>query len=314
MKLLNFGTRGDAPRLGVAVGGQIIDPSDMELRGRAHSISGPLPTTVDEYLRASSEARSQVQALARLGEDLLASDNVPGVYREEDVTFYQPVLRPGKVIAAGRNFTKHLAEAKDLWEKRGFADVKTPEVPIGFIKVQSALTGHNQPIRVPEWIAEVDYEVELAVVIGKVADGVRMEDALSYVAGYTVANDVSARKIQFAERESGGGACAGKNPRTFGPMGPCLVTADEIADPESVRLWSKVNGVIRQDALTSDMIFGVRALIAWYSQVGLDVGDIIMSGTPAGVGAGGKDFLKSGDVVECGVDGIGVLRNVIVGA
>lgn len=139
----------------------------------------------------------------------------------------------------------------------------------------------------PRWIEEVDYESELAIVIGRQADGIREREALSYVAGYTVANEVSARKIQFAERAAGGGSMAGKNPRTFGPTGPCLVTLDEVADPMCLRVWSRVNGDLRQDALTTDMIHDVKMLVAWYLQIGLDQGDIILCGTPAGVALAG---------------------------
>jgi 2-keto-4-pentenoate hydratase/2-oxohepta-3-ene-1,7-dioic acid hydratase in catechol pathway len=168
---------------------------------------------------------------------------------------------------------------------------------------------------VPSWIEEVDYESELVLVIGQQADGINEAEALNYVAGYTVANDVSARKIQFAERAAGGGSMAGKNPRTFGPMGPCLVTLDEIADPMCLRIWSTVNGALRQDALTTDMIHDVKKLVAWYSQIGLDRGDMIMCGTPAGVALAGENpFLRPGDVVACGVDGVGVLENIVTTA
>ena len=140
---------------------------------------------------------------------------------------------------------------------------------------------------------EQDYESELALVVGRAADGVNESDALDYVAGFTVANDVRARRLQFVEMQAGGGSCAGKNVRTFGPLGPYLVTFDEIPDPTCLHVWSRANGEMRQDAWTTDMVFDIKKLIAWYSQIGLDVDDILMSGTPAGVAAGGKGCFSS---------------------
>ncbi len=309
MKLINFQLGGDAaPRLGLAIDGRILDVrGEIALSGVERGTSALLPVSTDDYLRGGEEARAAVRRLADAAAHLDTGSRAEGIYGEEEIRFLPPVLHPGKVIAAGRNFHEHLAEAR---EKRGVA-TRTPSVPIGFIKVASALTAHRRPIVVPEWVENVDYESELVLVIGKVADGVTEEEALSYVAGFTVGNDVSARRIQFAERESGGGSCAGKNVRTFGPMGPYLVTADEIPNPMCLRVWSRVNGELRQDALTTDMIFDIKKLVAWYSQIGLDPGDMIMSGTPAGVAIGGKGFLKPGDTVQCGVDGIGILENTV---
>lgn len=309
MKLVNFQIGGDtAARLGLAIGGRILDVrGESALAGVESGTRELLPASTDDYLRGSEASRLALRRLADAAARRDSDSGAGGVYREQEVEFLLPVLRPGKVIAAGRNFHEHLTEAR---EKRGVA-TRTPSVPIGFIKVASALTAHRRPIVVPEWVENVDYESELVLVIGKAADGVSEEDALSYVAGYTVGNDVSARRIQFAERDSGGGSCAGKNVRSFGPMGPCLVTADEVANPLCLRVWSRVNGELRQDALTTDMIFDIRKLVAWYSQIGLDPGDMIMSGTPAGVAIGGKGFLMPGDTVQCGVDGIGVLENTV---
>lgn len=318
MKLLNFSTTGEEARLGFKFADRIVDargPAVQEMFGPATAQS--LPATVDAYLAGTDRQQTDLRRVIAAAEVLAHAK--AGVHAEGDVIFHPPVLRPGKVIAAGRNFRSHVSELQALHAtpEKGSVSARSsePAVPTGFVKVWSSLIGHRQPIRVPSWISDVDYEGELVVVIGSQADGVRKEDALTHIAGYTIANDVSARKLQAAEREAGGGPMAAKNPRTFGPMGPYLVTLDEIPDPMCMRVWSRVNGELRQDALTTDMIHDVKALVAWYSQIGLDRGDMIMCGTPAGVGhARGDSFLRHGDIVTCGVDGIGVLENPVVSA
>ncbi len=297
MKLVNFQLASEPDsRLGVLVNRKVFD-----VRGHV-----PLSST-DEYLRGGRETRKALElfvaAMSRLGN----AGHDDGAYNEDEIRFLPPVLRPGKIVAAGRNFREHLTEAR---EKRG-VDMGMPTVPTGFIKVASTLIGHRHPIEVPAWVESVDYESELVLVIGRTADGIREEDALACLAGFTVGNDVSARELQRAEKQAGGGSCAGKNVRTFGPMGPYLVTADEIANPMCLRVWARVNGELRQDALTTDMVHDIKKLVAWYSQIGLDPGDMIMSGTPAGVALAGKGFLKPGDTVQCGVDGVGVLENTV---
>lgn len=307
MKLVNFRRPGErTSRLGFAIDGRVFDVSNAA--ADAGLAADSLPACTDDYLHSSEETKSHLARLARSAADAAPAGKAAGVYLEDEIEFLLPVLRPGKVIAAGRNFRAHLSEAK---ERRG-ASATPPSVPTGFIKVGSALTAHRTPITVPRWVDDVDYESELVLIIGKRAEGVAEDQALSFISGYTVGNDVSARRIQSAEKEAGGGSCAGKNVRTFGPMGPYLVTADEVSDPMCMRVWARVNGELRQDALTTDMIFDIRKLIAWYSQIGLDPGDMIMSGTPAGVALGGKGFLRPGDVVQCGVDGIGVLENPVM--
>lgn len=209
-------------------------------------------------------------------------------------------VRPGKIIAVGLNYRDHASESA----------VAPPTSPISFAKYPTCLTGHDQPIIIPPGIDEVDWEAELAVVIGTPARDVRVADALRYVAGYTCANDVSARRVQ---REEGQWSRA-KSFDTFGPLGPRLVPASEIPDPQDLRIRSRVNGLLMQDASTADMIFPVAELIARLS-VGttLEAGDVICTGTPAGVGAFRPQpiFLTEGDVVEIEIDRIGVLRNTV---
>jgi 2-keto-4-pentenoate hydratase/2-oxohepta-3-ene-1,7-dioic acid hydratase in catechol pathway len=307
MKLANVSVGSGEPQVAVVAGEALVALTDAGLAElNLHSVGGQTVTLVDDYVRLSDAGKAEFRE--RVQEADLAS-RARSPYAFDAVRYYPPVLRPGKVMAAGRNFGRHLEEAKQLWKERGFDDVVQPEIPTGFVKVNSALIGHHEPVRVPRWIENVDYEGELLVIMGKTADGITEDEALAHVAGYSIANDISARKLQFAERESGGGPAAGKNPRTFGPCGPWLTTLDEFDDPMDMRVWTKVNGELKQDERTTDMIFDVKQLIAFWSQIGWDPGDMIMSGTPEGVGAGTGSFLRVGDVVECGVDGIGVLVN-----
>jgi 2-keto-4-pentenoate hydratase/2-oxohepta-3-ene-1,7-dioic acid hydratase in catechol pathway len=276
---------------------------------RAWAGSSDLPASVDAYLAASTEVREAVADAAAAIAYEVSIEGHSSFSRFESIEFLPTVRHPGKVLAAGRNYEDHRAEAASA----GLATNPDADdaVPTGFIKSSSTLTGHLQPIVVPDWIEDVDYEAELVIVIGRDAQNVSEANALDCVAGFTVGNDVSARKLQHSEHRSGGGPLVGKNPKTFGPIGPHLVTIDEVEDPMRQRVWCRVNGEARQDAFTTDMRFDIRSLISWFSKVGLDAGDLIFTGTPAGIGASGKGFLAPGDVVTCGVDGIGVLQNPV---
>jgi 2-keto-4-pentenoate hydratase/2-oxohepta-3-ene-1,7-dioic acid hydratase in catechol pathway len=211
-----------------------------------------------------------------------------------------PVDRPGKIIAVGLNYQDHAAESA----------VAAPAAPVSFAKWPTCLIPGGEAIRIPAGVDEVDWEAELAVVIGRTARDVTVADALSYVAGYTCLNDVSARRIQ---REDGQWSRA-KSFDTFGPIGPAVVPAAQLPDPQTLAIRTRVNGELMQDSNTKHMIFGVAELIAHLS-IGttLEPGDIISTGTPSGVGAF-RDvpiFLKGGDVVEVEIEGIGVLRNPV---
>lgn len=184
------------------------------------------------------------------------------------------------------------------------------------MKVASALAAHGDAIVIPPGVSTVDHEIELAVVIGRRAINVGVDEALSYVAGYTVANDVAAREIQIPEMEQLG-LLVSKNFPTFAPMGPHLVTADQIADPQDLRLTLRVNGVLRQEASTKEMLFSVAEVISSWSRMGLDPGDVILTGTPSGVALSRPDpaayYLRAGDIVSATIDGIGTLENPVTG-
>ena len=213
-----------------------------------------------------------------------------------------PLAGIGKMVCIGLNYTDHAVEV-------GMALPKEPTV---FIKAPSALAGPDDPIVRPRGSAKLDYEVELAAVIGRDARYVEEPKALAHVAAYCIVNDVSERAFQM---EHGGTTTKGKSADTFGPVGPWLVTADEIADPQALELWTTVNGERRQHGNTGKMIFGVASLVAYVSRfMSLRAGDLISTGTPAGVGHGFKPprYLANGDVVAMGIQGLGTQTHRIV--
>jgi 2-keto-4-pentenoate hydratase/2-oxohepta-3-ene-1,7-dioic acid hydratase in catechol pathway len=202
----------------------------------------------------------------------------------------------GKFLCIGLNYSDHAKEA----------NMPIPEEPIMFMKATSAVVGANDDVTIPKDSNKSDWEVELGVVIGKTARHVSEDDALSHVAGYCVVNDLSEREFQI---ERGGQWVKGKSCDTFGPIGPWLVTRDEIPDPQALSMWLEVDGVRYQDGSTSTMIFGVAELISYCSRfMTLETGDVISTGTPPGVGMGQKPepiYLKTGQQIQLGVEGLG---------
>ena len=213
-----------------------------------------------------------------------------------------PVPKPSKIVAIGLNYRDHAEEAH----------LAIPTQPLFFAKFTSSINGPMDPVIIPRSDPEIDYEAELAVVIGKQAKHVSADDAYDFVAGYMVLNDVSARKWQFGDKQW----TRGKSCDTFCPAGPWLTTRDEISDPHHLRVVARLNGRIVQDSDTSNMIFGVPQLIEHITEaITLEPGDIIATGTPAGVGIFHKppSFLKAGDVMEVKIDGLGAIRNTLKG-
>jgi len=206
-----------------------------------------------------------------------------------------PVCRPSKIVCIGLNFRDHAAESK----------MDPPKEPVLFFKSTTSMVGPNDPLRIPRGATKVDWEVELAVVMEKKASYISEAEALDYVAGFTLHNDYSERTFQL---ERGGQWVKGKSADSFAPLGPFLATREELRDFGHLDMWLKVNGELRQQSSTSQMIFGVPFLVSYISQfMTLLPGDIISTGTPAGVGLGMKppQFLKAGDVVELGIQGLG---------
>ncbi len=208
------------------------------------------------------------------------------------------VAGTGKFICIGLNYADHAAES-------GMA---VPPEPVIFMKATSAIVGPNDDVLIPRGSKKTDWEVELGIVIGKTAKYVSEDDALDYVAGYCTLHDVSERAFQI---ERSGQWTKGKSCDTFGPTGPWLVTKDEVADPQNLKMWLTLNGETMQDGSTKTMVYGVRYLVSYLSQfMSLQPGDIISTGTPPGVGMGMKPprYLKAGDVVELGIEGLGTQK------
>lgn len=234
----------------------------------------------------------------RDGSDRAALEDIGAPVPQSDLTLQAPLARPGKVIAIGLNYADHTAET----------GLTPPAEPLTFAKYPTSITGPTADIRVPRAVTtEVDWEVELAVVIGTTC-GPDRPGTRADIAAYTVANDVSARDLQFSD----GQWTRAKSIDTFCPLGPVLVTPEEISDPHALRIHTTVNGEIMQDATTGDLIFDVDFLIDYLSRIiTLEPGDLILTGTPPGCGGFRTPpvFLADGDLVECGVEGIGALRN-----
>ena len=231
-----------------------------------------------------------------------------------DVNLRAPVLRPGKVIGMGINFHSHVEETREFLKARG---IEPPSEPVFFLAPGSAVIGPGEDIVLPAVAPDqVDYEIELAAVIGVGGASIDEDDALRHVAGYTLANDVSARDLQRKSFEGPEYSLShAKGLDTFKPMGPALVTTDEFAEPLDIRLQARINGEVRQDERTTDFVHSVARCVAHVSRfMRLEPGDVMLTGSPAGVGVFQGKFLRAGDVVELEADRIGVLRNVVTGA
>ena len=246
-----------------------------------------------------NEAFFATDGPARLAAFVRAHGPLPAV--ADSARLGPPVARPSKIVCVGLNYSDHADEM----------GLGYPAEPIFFLKATSALAGHDDDIVIPKNAEKTDWEVELAVVIGRRASYVAEAEALDYVAGYVLHHDVSERAFQL---ERGGTWDKGKGCDTFAPLGPWLVTPDEVPDPTSLRLWLTVNGEPRQEGSTANLIFKLPFLISYISQfMTLLPGDVVSTGTPAGVGMGRQppQYLRPGDVVELGIEGLGSARQVL---
>lgn len=294
MKLLTFRTdAGGTSRFGVLLSGERV----LDVTAR-----GGLPATLLECIQGGDAALAALRGAVNEAEARLKrGEQAPNVVALSAVKLEAP-LRPGKIMAVGRNYADHIAEGSG----KGYSRVA------GFVKLSSCVVPHGAPIVKPRWTESWDYENELAVVMGRACSDVSLESAYDYVFGYSIMNDVSARDVQMAERKEGN-INIGKNFPTSCPFGPWIVTKDEIPDPHNLRIVTRVNGEVRQDSTTAKQIYRIPEQIAWYSHAGFEPGDVISTGTPSGVGLGYKGpgtwYLQHGDCVECEIEGIGVLAN-----
>ncbi len=256
-----------------------------------------LPASMIEFLRAGAAAHALAEEALR---SPAATGSAPARLPLEQVRLRAPIPAPGKILCIGRNYADHAAEG----------DAPRPTLPIVFAKYSNVVIGPGEAIVLPRVSRQVDYEGELGVVIGVRAHRVAESEALRCVGGYTVFNDVSARDLQFATSQW----TLGKSPDTFGPMGPALVTADEIADPQGLSVRTSIGGELLQNGTTRDLIFPVAYLISYLSQIlTLEPGDVIATGTPSGVGHYRKPprYLRPGEVVRVEIERVGVLENPV---
>jgi acylpyruvate hydrolase len=312
MRLVTYQREGQS-RTGAQLDGQIVDLNHAYHAMLSHTGDDDelavadvrIPTDMigllrggDISLRAAQQAVAFVRGQFAVNGEMLSLQGI--VHAMDGVSLLPPVLRPGKVVCLGLNYRDHAAES-------GMA---VPEYPVLFHKVASSLIGHNQPIIVPRISNKVDYEVELAIIIGKRGKYIAENEAYSYIAGYTVANDVSARDLQFRTSQW----TTGKMLDTFCPLGPALVTRDEVPDPQALAIRTILNGQVMQDGTTADMIFRVPFIIKYISEiVTLEPGDVILTGTPAGIGSARSPqvFMNPGDTVTVEVGSVGTLTNPV---
>ncbi len=328
MKLVTFGLKGakkGQPMVGVLLDEDIVldlQPAAALYLKEEEKEKNPYPLAeqlipadmvgfLGQGKAGMSLARRTVKAITKWQE--MEKKGLKGLQREplfyplSKVTLKAPVPRPGKIIAMGLNFRDHAEENK----------VPIPETPVGFLKASSAVIGPYDPVPYPRGTRQLDYETELCIVVGRKGKDIPAEKAFEYVAGYTIMNDFSARDIQHMEMGKRL-ILLSKSLDAFGPMGPYLATKDEIPDPHNLRmeLWVNQEAEPRQKSSTGQMIFKVPELIAYWSQMTLEPGDVIISGTPGGVAFFRQPdperwFLKPGDVVKTKIEGLGFLRNTI---
>jgi len=299
MKLLTYTTKNSEPRLGFIHNNQVIDMEDF---GEISNF--PLPTTMLELIDMGFELVEELN-------DMIAETEPASfeeiAYKMDEVTFLAPIPKPRKnIIGIGLNYTEHVAESARTLDTTG----KLPQKPIIFSKPPTTVTATNTDIiKNTKLTSQLDWEVELAVVIGKKGKYVSKADAMDYVFGYTIINDISARDCR---RE--GQWIVSKGQDTFAPMGPILVTKDEIENPHNLNLSLKVNGVEKQNSNTKFLLFNINDLIEDLSTIfTIEPGDIIATGTPSGVGAGRnpQEWLYDGDVIEATIEGIGTIVNTV---
>lgn len=280
MKLIRFGNIGEE-KTGIAIGDALYDTSAFGEDYNEHFFATGGLQRLQQFLDASQANLPAVPQGSRIG---------------------APLARPSKIVCIGLNYVDHAKET----------GATPPPEPIIFLKSTTSLAGPFDDIMIPKGSVKTDWEVELAVVIGKKASYVEESEAMDYVAGYALHNDVSEREFQL---ERSGTWDKGKGCDTFAPIGPYLVTKDEVADVDNLRLWLSVNGQTMQNGTTANFIFNIPFVVSYVSRfMTLLPGDIISTGTPAGVGLGMKPnvYLKAGDVIELGIDGLGTSKQNVV--
>ena len=298
MKFARFSNRDGRPTVGLVQGEYVIDLTRVATayRRRVEGSREPVPTTMLEWIEGRMLTQSAMSRFTRFAAE---TRSLKGAWCPiEEVRLLAPIRRPPKVLALGLNYAAHAAESGK----------EPPDHPIVFAKAPTCIIGPGESIVIKPWLGRVDPEVELAVVIGRGGADIPPEKAMRHVLGYTVFNDVTARAMQREDLERSHPWLRSKSIDTFGPMGPWIVSRDEIADPHALDLELRVNGQVRQRASTSRMTFRIPEIIAFISRhLRLEAGDVIATGTPEGIAP-----IVPGDVLECSISGIGTLRNRVI--
>ncbi|CCC81217.1 fumarylacetoacetate hydrolase family protein [Thermoproteus tenax] len=295
MKLLTYSHRG-VRKVGAYVEGAVVDLAEAY-----KAVYGA--EKAPDFLYDMKDLISAGEPALRIAREVAEKASGEHYLDPRSIVWEPPVVSPEKILAVAVNYKSHGREM-------GHAP---PPRPYFFPKFPNALVGHERPIIKHRIVQKMDWEVELVVIIGRSGKYIPKESALDYVFGYTVGNDISMRDWQYPPTELGLGWIWGKSMDTAAPVGPYIVTADEIGDPNKLGLRLYVNGVLEQEGNTADLIFNIQDLIHWASQgITLKPGDMIFTGTPPGVGHAKGKYLKDGDVVEAEVEGIGVLRNYVI--
>jgi len=292
LKLVHYVHQGDES-YGVLKNGRIIDLPRL-LRTRSDNF----PRSLEELIASGWK----IEEIDHLINEISDEETKLITIKEEDAALRAPILSPPKIVCLGLNYEDHAEES----------GAEIPEEPIIFMKPRTSIVGPMEPVVKPRFVKELDYEVELAIIIGRKGKDIPVSKAADYIFGYTVFNDISARDIQFKD----GQWTRGKSFDTFAPIGPCITTATQMGDPNNLRLKTRVNGEIRQDSSTNKMVFNVYEIVHHLSRVmTLEPCDIIATGTPGGVAVFMKPkprFLQPGDVIEVEIEKIGTLRNPVI--
>lgn len=300
MKLASFKIK----TTGKASIGVVLENGILDLHKASN---GELPDSMIAFLERGDEAMDAARKLAD-------SDAVP-LLKEDDIELQAPVPRPGKIMHTSCNFSAHLEELttwqEPEWQSHNWGDFHF-EHPTGFLEAPSSVVPHGAKVKIPHFTQQLDYEIEIGVIIGKKGFRIPREEAFDYVAGLTIFNDLSARDIQ-AREHSNKVILLGKSFDGSCPLGPYLVTMDEIDDPDSLEMVLKLNGEERQSSSTANMVYKIADMVAWWSNTTLEPGDVLTSGSPPGVIAGMRDpvYLKPGDRIDCTVEHLGTLTTHI---
>ncbi len=305
MKLASFTIKSSGKK---TIGVVLPDGGFLDLHGASN---GTLPNAMIDFLERGSAAMDQARSLAATAG--LGQSNVIPAY---DVELAAPVPRPGKIMHTSCNFPAHLSELttwkEPEWQSHNWGEFHF-EHPTGFLEAPSSVVPTNAKVKVPHFTKQLDYEIEVGIIIGKKAFCVSPDEALNYVAGLTIFNDLSARDIQ-AREHSNKVILLGKSFDGSCPLGPYLVTIDEIGDVNNLGMILTLNGEERQRSSTGNVHYKIADMVSWWSNITLEPGDVITSGSPPGVIAGRKNptYLKGGDRIDCNVDKLGTLTTFIV--